>query len=387
MLHEIIESARSRLGERLLILGHHYQREDVIVHADLVGDSFQLSSIAAEQSAPNRHTTSKSNFAHNQIDNSNFADKNFAKKNCETIIFCGVHFMAETADILANSSENLERRGGERVNVILPDLGAGCSMADMASRESVSKCWDELATIIDIDEVLPITYVNSTAELKAFCGERGGVACTSSNARAVIEWALSKKRRILFFPDQHLGRNTALKMGIPISEMTTWKDGKPEFGGNDIDVIRRSRVLLWDGFCCVHQKFLPGHIDEIRSILPNVKVIVHPECNQEVVAKADEAGSTAYILKRITESPDESVWAVGTESRFVERIAKQNPSKKIVHLAFQPSYCSTMGLITLENLAAMFDPIEKNKPINIIKVEESVAKNALIALQRMLQIT
>ncbi|MDR2642711.1 MAG: quinolinate synthase NadA [Planctomycetaceae bacterium] len=364
-MYEIIQSAKKRLCKRLLILGHHYQREEVLVHADLIGDSFQLSKMAAERSV--------------------YSDGvNDSVAECEIIIFCGVHFMAETADILANSPSNLAKRGGRRVNVILPDLVAGCSMADMASYESVSDCWEQLSNVIDINELIPITYVNSSAELKAFCGERGGIACTSGNAEAVLKWAFSKGQRILFFPDQHLGRNTAIKMGIPTSDILVWRRGEPELGGNSLETICNSRILLWDGFCCVHQRFLPEHIDEIRNAIPNVRVIVHPECKQEVVMKADEAGSTAYILKRITESPDGSSWAVGTEGRFVERIAKQNPNKIVVNLAFQPSYCSTMGLVTLQNLAEMFQHIENGNPINIIKVNENIANNALIALQKML---
>ncbi|MDR2170254.1 MAG: quinolinate synthase NadA [Planctomycetaceae bacterium] len=358
MLHKIINSAKSRLGDRLLILGHHYQYDEVLAHADLVGDSFQLSRLAAERSAGG---------------------------SCDYIIFCGVHFMAETADILANSPSNLERRGGRRVEVILPDLYAGCSMADMADYESVLSCWEQLSAIIDIDEVIPVTYVNSSAELKAFCGERGGIACTSGNARAVFEWALSQRRRILFFPDQHLGRNTAVKMGIPMKEIIEWRREEARLGGNNAETIKASRILLWDGFCCVHQRFLSGHIDEIKNVIPNVRIIVHPECRNELVMRADEVGSTAYILKRITESPAGSAWAVGTEGKFVDRIAKQNLDKTIVNLSFQPSYCSTMGLITLQKLADMFNPIETGEPKNIIRVNENIAKNALIALQKMLE--
>jgi quinolinate synthase len=364
MLHKLIESAKERLGEKLLILGHHYQREEVIVHADLVGDSFQLSRMAAERS---------------------IGSGGVSGGELEFIIFCGVHFMAETADILANSPANLERRGGCRVEVILPDLLAGCSMADMASYESVSNCWEQLSQVININDVIPVTYVNSSAELKSFCGERGGISCTSGNARAVLEWALSRGRRVLFFPDQHLGRNTAIKMGISPTEIADWHTNESELGGNSVETISRSKILLWDGFCCVHQRFLSGHVDEIRNAIPNVRVIVHPECRQDVVSRADEAGSTAYILKRITESPAGSSWAVGTEGRFVERIAKQNPDKTVVNLSFQPSYCSTMGLITLENLAAMFKPIEQNEPTNVIRVDKNISKNALIALQRMLE--
>ncbi|MDR2345811.1 MAG: quinolinate synthase NadA [Planctomycetaceae bacterium] len=364
MLHKIIESVKERFGNRLLILGHHYQCEDVIAHADLIGDSFQLSKIAAERSV------------------SSCSDRG---SELEVIIFCGVHFMAETADILANSPLNISKRSGRRVDVVLPDLLAGCSMADMADYESVLSCWEQLSAAVDIDEIIPVTYVNSSAELKSFCGERGGISCTSGNAEAVLEWALSRGRRVLFFPDQHLGRNTAIKMGISMTEIADWHCKEAELGGNNVDVIRRSKILLWDGFCCVHQRFLPEHIDEIRDIIPDVRVIVHPECKREVVIKADESGSTAYILRRIMESPAGSSWAVGTEGRFVDRIAKQNRDKLVVNLAFQPSYCSTMGLITLENLADALVKIENGNLSNVIRVEEKVAQSALIALQRMLE--
>ena len=354
-LQHHIDTIRQHLGKRLLILGHHYQREEVIAHTDLQGDSFQLSAAAAET------------------------------VECETIVFCGVHFMAETADILANSAENLARRKGQRVNVLLPDLEAGCSMADMATRQTVERCWNELATIIDINDVVPITYVNSTAELKAFCGQRGGIACTSTNARTVLETALKRKRRVLFFPDQHLGRNTALKMGIAESEICCWDDTASDFGGNSAEPIRDSRIILWNGYCCVHQKFLPEHIDAIREAFAGIRVIVHPECRRDVVAKADESGSTSYILKQITESPAGSSWAVGTESRFVERLARQNPDKTVVNLAFQPSYCDTMGLIDVPKLAATLDSVESGQPKNIIRVEDGVAPDALLCLKRMLE--
>lgn len=352
-LHHHIDSIRQRLGKRLLILGHHYQREEVIAHTDLQGDSFQLSA-AAE------------------------------KTHCETIIFCGVHFMAETADILANSAENRARRNGQRVNVLLPDLDAGCSMADMATQQTVERCWNELANIIDINDVVPITYVNSTAALKAFCGRHGGIACTSTNAKTVLDTALKEKYRVLFFPDQHLGRNTALKMGITESAMCCWDDTAAEWGGNSAEQIRRSRIILWNGYCCVHQKFLPDHIDAIREAYAGIRVIVHPECRRDVVEKADESGSTSYILSRISESPAGSLWAVGTESRFVERLAKQNPDKTVVNLAFQPSYCDTMGLIDLPKLAAVLDSVESGLPKNVIRVDDVTAADALRCLQRML---
>ena len=359
-LHHYIDTLRQRLGKRLLILGHHYQREEVIAHTDLQGDSFQLSAAAADSA------------------------------DCETIVFCGVHFMAETADILANSAENLARRKGQRVNVLLPDLEAGCSMADMATRATVERCWNELASIIDINDVVPITYVNSTAELKAFCGQHGGIACTSTNARAVLDAALKQKHRVLFFPDQHLGRNTALKMGIAESAMCCWDDtavAHADFpwGGNSAEQIRNSRIILWNGYCCVHQKFLPDHIDAIREAYAGIRVIVHPECRRDVVEKADESGSTSYILNRITESPAGSSWAVGTETRFVERLVRQNPDKTVVNLAFQPSYCDTMGLIDVPKLAATLELVESGQPKNIIRVEEATATDALRCLQRMLE--
>jgi len=342
-----IDTIRQRLGKRLLILGHHYQREEVIAHADLRGDSYQLAAAASQT-------------------------------ECETIVFCGVHFMAETADILANSAENLTRRGGRRVDVLLPDIEAGCSMADMATRQDVERCWNKLSELIDINDVVPITYVNSTAGLKAFCGQHGGFACTSTNARAVLETALTEKRRVLFFPDQHLGRNTALKMGIAGSEIICWDESAPE-------KIKESRIILWDGYCCVHQKFLSGHVDAIREAYAGIRVIVHPECCREVVEKADECGSTSFILKRITESPAGSSWAVGTESRFVERLAKENPGKTVVNLSFQPSYCDTMGLIDLPKLAATLDSVEAGQPKNIIRVDDAAAPDALLCLKRMLE--
>jgi len=359
-LHHHIDTIRQRLGKRLLILGHHYQREEVIVHTDLQGDSFQLSAAAAEST------------------------------DCETIVFCGVHFMAETADILANSAENLAHRSGQRVNVVLPDLEAGCSMADMATLQTVERCWNELAHIIDTDDLVPITYVNSTAELKAFCGRNGGIACTSTNAKTVLDTALTQKRRVLFFPDQHLGRNTALKMGIAESAMCCWDNTATDnanalWGGNSAEQIRNSRIILWNGYCCVHQKFLPEHIDAIREVYPGIRVIVHPECRRDVVEKADESGSTSTILKRISESPTGSSWAVGTESRFVERLARQNPDKTVVNLAFQPSYCETMGLIDLPKLAAALDSVESGQPTKIIRVDSTTATDALRCLQRMLE--
>jgi quinolinate synthase len=263
----------------------------------------------------------------------------------------------------------------------------------MATREDVERCWQSLGSVIDLANLVPVTYVNSTANLKAFCGEHGGIACTSTNARSVLDWSLSgngdTRKRVLFFPDQHLGRNTALAMNIPEEEIVLWNDtavtdSQHSFGGNTAEQIERSRIILWDGYCCVHQKFIPDHIDAIRNVYPNVQVIVHPECRRDVVEKADASGSTAFILKMISQAPAGSCWAVGTETRFVERLAQENPDKTVVNLAFGPSYCENMARIKLSNLAAALDNIAAGQPKNIIRVDESVAENALICLQRML---
>jgi len=261
-------------------------------------------------------------------------------------------------------------------------------MADMATLQTVEQCWSKLSELIDTDDIVPITYVNSTAELKAFCGCHGGIACTSTNAQAVLDTALKQKSRILFFPDQHLGRNTALKMGFTESDMAVWDSAavdNAEWGGNSAEQIRNSRIILWKGYCNVHQQFLPEHIDAIRDRYPDVRVIVHPECRREVVEKADEFGSTSYILKRINESSSGAAWAVGTESRFVERLANMNPDKMVLNLAGQPSYCDSMGLIDLPKLAAVLDSVESGQPKNVIQVESVTATDALKCLQRMLE--
>ena len=267
VLTERIEKIRREMGSKLLILGHHYQQDGVIALSDLRGDSYKLSELAAS------HT------------------------DCRAIVFCGVHFMAETADILANRPERLAERGGERIPVVLPDLAAGCSMADMAEIEQVEDCWEQLSAVIDVEDVMPVTYVNSAASLKAFCGRHGGIVCTSANARPVLEWAFAQRRRVLFFPDQHLGRNTALRMDVPIEEMPLWDPFADELGGNSEDAIRSSRVILWKGHCSVHQMFLPEHVDGFRERCPGIKIMVHPECMQAVVDMADEIGSTGAIIK------------------------------------------------------------------------------------------
>jgi quinolinate synthase len=285
-----IEGVRQRMGRRLVILGHHYQQDGVIAHADYQGDSYQLSKSAAERS------------------------------DCEAIVFCGVHFMAETADILANRPEQVAARGGRRVDVVLPDMAAGCSMADMAAIGQVEDAWADLGTVIDTGEITPVTYINSAASLKAFCGRHGGIVCTSSNARAVLEWAFERTKRVLFFPDQHLGRNTARRMGIPLEEMCVWNPHDPALGGNSRGQLEASRVILWQGHCSVHAMFKPEHVDAIRANLSGVKVLVHPECSMEVVDKADLVGSTSYILRQVEEAAAGSVWAIGTELHLVKRL-------------------------------------------------------------------
>ena len=359
LLHQEIEASRNRLGKKLLILGHHYQRDEVIQHADLLGDSFQLSKAASELVIGDC-------------------------LDCETIVFCGVHFMAETADLLANSPENLQRRGGRRVKVVMPDDRAGCPMADMASWDAVLRCRNLLSQIIDVDDLVPVAYVNSSAELKAFCGTYGGIACTSGNARSVLDRAFSQKRRVLFFPDQHLGRNTAVEMGIPETAMSLWTDNAPEYGGNTAETIRNSKMILWDGFCCIHQRIQTEWVDAVRKEHPEIRVIVHPECPREIVIRADESGSTSQILRRITQSPPGTKWAVGTESRFVERLARQNPDKTVVDLS-PMNYCRSMSLTNLDNLSKLLRSVESGTPYNIISVDESIAPDALICLRRMLQ--
>src|SRR5688572_21052062 len=255
-LAQRINQVREDLGPELLILGHHYQQDEVIALSDLRGDSYQLSKMAADS------------------------------RDCRYIVFCGVHFMAETADILANRPEKLAERGGERVTVVLPDMAAGCSMADMAAIEQVESAWQDLGEVIDTSDITPVTYINSAASLKAFCGQHGGIVCTSSNAAAVLKWAFERTSRVLFFPDQHLGRNTALRMGIPLDQMPVWNPHE-ELGGNTEQALETSKVLLWRGHCSVHQMFRPEHVDQFRERYPGIKVLVHPECTMEVVDKAD----------------------------------------------------------------------------------------------------
>ncbi len=345
-----IMAAKAQLGERVVILGHFYQRDEVIRFADFVGDSFQLANAAK------------------------------AKAEAEAIIFCGVHFMAETADMLSGADQA----------VILPNLAAGCSMADMADIESVTACWEQLTelygTELDAEDrapVIPVTYMNSSAALKAFCGEHGGIVCTSSNASTVLEWAFARGQRVLFFPDQHLGRNTAKAMGVPLERMPMWSARQP-WGGTDQQTLREAQVILWHGFCSVHKRFNVGQIEKARAEYPGVRVLVHPECPMPVVDAADEAGSTDYILKAVQAAPAGSTFAIGTEINMVNRLAAQYPEHTIFCLDPVICPCSTMYRIHPGYLAWVLEGLLRGEVLNRITVPESVAVPARVALERML---
>jgi quinolinate synthase len=352
-LQERIKVAKARLGNKLLILGHFYQRDEIIVHADFVGDSFQLAKNATE------------------------------RPDADHIVFCGVHFMAETADILSTPEQT----------VTLPNLSAGCSMADMANIDQVEDCWEQLGEICgtnpDADgkqQIVPVTYMNSSAALKAFCGRHGGIVCTSSNAHAVLEWAFARGKRVLFFPDQHLGRNTALAMGMSLDQMPVWNPYKPAGGAEDPSVYADAKMILWKGFCSVHQRFTVDQIERARKAYPGVKVIVHPECSMDVVNAADGTGSTAYIVKEIANAPAGSAVAVGTEINLVNRLAAQYPDKTVFCLDPVVCPCSTMYRIHPAYLTWALENIEQGNIVNRITVDEDTARDAKIALQRMLEV-
>lgn len=352
-----IQAVRDRMGPELLILGHHYQQDEVIALSDLRGDSYQLSKMAAES------------------------------RDCRYIVFCGVHFMAETADIVANRPEKLAERGGQRVTVVLPDMAAGCSMADMAAIDQVEAAWADLGEVIDTSDITPVTYINSAATLKAFCGRHGGVVCTSSNAAAVLKWAFERTSRVLFFPDQHLGRNTALKMGITNDQMPVWDPYDTDLGGNTEDALKRSKVILWKGHCSVHQMFRPEHVHGFRKRIPGIKILVHPECPQEVNDLADVSGSTGKIIKTVEESPPGTKWAIGTELHLVNRLKQEHPEQEIHFLSPVVCMCATMYRIDLAHLCWSLENLVADTPINIIQVPEDIAQWSLTALERMLQIS
>ncbi len=356
VLVERIGVVRAEMGSRLLILGHHYQQDEVIALSDLRGDSYKLSALAADD------------------------------ERCEAIAFCGVHFMAETADILANRPQRLEQRDGRRVTVVLPDAAAGCSLADMAEIDQVEDCWEQLAEVIDTGDVMPITYVNSAASLKAFCGRHGGIVCTSANAAAALDWAFAQRRQVLFFPDQHLGRNTARAMGIPLEEMPVWDPHQDELGGNTPEAIRRSRVLLWQGHCSVHQMFQPQHVAQFRAKYPGIKILVHPECMMEVVDQADVIGSTGKIIRAVQEAPPGTKWAIGTELHLVNRLKHEHPEQQIHFLSPVVCMCATMFRIDLAHLCWSLENLSAGTPVNVIEVDADTAHWALVALERMLQV-
>jgi quinolinate synthase len=343
-LDERIAEAKARLGKDAVILGHHYQRDEVVKFADFRGDSLKLSYQAAE------------------------ADGRY-------IVFCGVHFMAESADIL--------RR--EHQTVILPDLNAGCSMADMADIGQVEACWEELSTIASADKIIPVTYMNSTAAIKSFTGEHGGAVCTSSNAAAVMRWAFERGEKILFLPDEHLGRNTAFRMGISLKQMIVW-DPFQELGGNTPEAIQKARVILWKGYCSVHQRFTPQQVERVRREHPGIRVIVHPECRFEAAQAADEIGSTEGIIKAIEASPAGSEWAVGTEIHLVNRLAKQWKDRKVISLDSSVCVCTTMFRITPQHLLWVLENLGAGKVVNRISVDERTRHYARLALDRMLSL-
>jgi len=342
-----IRAAKKFLGKRLAILGHHYQRDEVFKHADFTGDSLKLSQLAA-------------------------------KTDAEFIIFCGVHFMAEVADIVTD---------GKR-SVILPDLAAGCSMADMANLIKVRKCWSEISEVLDPDEkVTPVTYINSAADLKAFCGSHGGIVCTSSNARGVLEWSFSRREKVLFFPDQHLGRNTGYRMGIPLDQMVLWDFTKP-MGGLTAEEIRKAKIILWKGFCSVHQMFHPAHIEKFRREVPQGKVISHPENAFEVCENSDYVGSTEYILRTVRAAEPGSHWLIGTELNLVNRLKDEMKPKGVTVQFMSPMVCmcSTMFRTDPQHLAWTLDNLVAGQVVNQIRVPREIAQPARAALDLMLEV-
>lgn len=343
-----IADAREALGDECVVLGHHYQRDEVIRFADCRGDSYRLSQLAAETKA-------------------------------RYIVFCGVHFMAESADIMA--------RPGQAV--VLPDLNAGCSMADMAEISQVEAAWEQFVGLGLTDDagngITPITYMNSTAAIKAFCGERGGMVCTSSNAKGAFDWGFSRSEKIFFLPDQHLGRNTGFARGIPMEDMVVWDPYQLQ-GGQSAERLRKAKVILWKGHCSVHQRFLPEHVDNIRANYPYMQVLVHPECRWEVCQKADGIGSTDRIIKVVQQAPAGSSFAIGTEIHLVNRLAKENPGKQVITLDNSGCLCTTMFRISPQHLCWALENLVDGNVVNQITVKENVKRWARVALDRMLEI-
>jgi quinolinate synthase len=338
------QAAKEALGDRVFVLGHHYQRDEVIAFADVTGDSFKLAREAA------------------------------ARPEAEFIVFCGVHFMAESADILTSPDQK----------VILPDLAAGCSMADMARLTQVEDAWDALVEAGLADSVVPVTYMNSSADIKAFCGRNGGAVCTSSNAETALEWAFQQGSKVLFFPDQHLGRNTAvLKMGMSLDDCVVWDPHRPH-GGLTVEQLRDARMILWKGHCSVHGRFSPDTIDDLRATIPDIQILVHPECTHEVVLKADLVGSTEFIINTIEAAAPGTAWAVGTELNLIKRLAADHPDKRVVFLDKTVCYCSTMNRIDLPHFVWAMESLVNDKVVNQIEVDPETERWAKVALDRML---
>ncbi|NRQ39853.1 quinolinate synthase NadA [Nonomuraea sp. NN258] len=343
-LVERARRAKETLGERVFVLGHHYQRDEVIQFADVTGDSFKLARLAA------------------------------ARPQAEYIVFCGVHFMAESADILTSDAQR----------VILPDLAAGCSMADMATFDQVEECWEALEDAGLAERVVPVTYMNSSADIKAFCGRNGGAVCTSSNARRALEWAFERGEKVLFLPDQHLGRNTAvLEMGMSLEDCVVWNPHRPG-GGLTPEQLDRAKMILWKGHCSVHGRFTAESVDDVRARIPGVNVLVHPECRHEVVLKADHVGSTEHIITTLENAPAGSSWAIGTELNLVKRLAQMFPDKNISFLDKTVCYCSTMNRIDLPHLVWALESLVLGEVVNQITVDDDTTHWAKVALDRML---
>ena len=341
-------AAKASLGEKLFVLGHHYQRDEVIQFADVTGDSFKLARDAA------------------------------ARPEAEYIVFCGVHFMAESADILTSPHQK----------VVLPDLAAGCSMADMARLAQVEDAWDALTDAGIADAVVPVTYMTSSADIKAFCGRNGGTVCTSSNAEVALEWAFDQKpdAKVLFLPDQHLGRNTAvLTMGMSLADCVVWDPRQPD-GGLTAEQLRDARMILWKGHCSVHGRFRADVVDELRAEIPGVTILVHPECTHDVVLKADLVGSTEFIIRTVEAAPAGTSWAIGTELNLVKRLAAQHPDKRITFLDKTVCYCSTMNRIDLPHLVWALESLVAGHEVNVIRVDPDTEHFAQVALQRMLDL-
>ncbi|MFH8615863.1 quinolinate synthase NadA [Streptomyces sp. NPDC017979] len=343
-LVERARAAKEKLGDKVFVLGHHYQRDEVIQFADVTGDSFKLAKDAA------------------------------ARPEAEYIVFCGVHFMAESADILTSDDQK----------VVLPDLAAGCSMADMATAEQVAECWDVLTDAGIADRVVPVSYMNSSADIKAFTGKHGGTICTSSNARRALEWAFEQGEQVLFLPDQHLGRNTAVRdMGMSLDDCVVYNPHKPN-GGLTAEQLRSAKMILWRGHCSVHGRFSLESVEDVRARIPGVNVLVHPECKHEVVAAADYVGSTEYIIKTLDAAPAGSKWAIGTELNLVRRVAAAHPDKEVVFLDKTVCFCSTMNRIDLPHLVWALESLADGKLVNRIQVDAETEGHAKLALERML---